>query len=98
MVATAGRGPWGPNGRPYVRLLEPLLEAIASDDIRLDTQLAASAVSGLASAASQGCPHGQAAGELLIGIDLLGRLMRRGWSLSPLTGEHWGALDLESYV
>jgi hypothetical protein len=65
MVATAGYGPWGPNGRPRVRLLEPLPEAIASDDVRLDTQLTAPAVPGLASAASQGCAHGQAAGELL---------------------------------
>jgi hypothetical protein len=68
MVATAGLGPWGTNGRPHVRLLEPLPEAIASNDIRLETQLAAPAVPGLASAASPGCPHGRAAGELLDAI------------------------------
>ena len=65
MVATAGCGPWGPNGRPRVRLLDPLPEAIASDDLRLDTQLAAPAVPGLDSAASVGCAHVQEAGELL---------------------------------
>ena len=65
MVATAGYGPWGPNARPRVRLLDPLPEAITSDDIRLDTQLAAPAVPGLDAAASVGCAHGQEAGELL---------------------------------
>lgn len=30
----------------------------------------------------------------LIGIDLFCRSVRRGWSLSPLAGEHWAALDL----
>lgn len=65
MVATAGRGPWGSAGRPHVRLLDPLPEAIASDVIRLDTQLAAPAVPGLYAAASEDCAHGQAAAELL---------------------------------
>jgi hypothetical protein len=41
MVATAGRGPWDQNGRPYVRLLEPLNDAIASHELRLDAELAA---------------------------------------------------------
>jgi hypothetical protein len=65
MVASAAYGPWGPNGRPRVRLLDPLPEAMASDDIRLDTQLAAPAVPGLDAAASVGCAHGQEAGGLL---------------------------------
>lgn len=65
MVASAGYGPWGPNGRPRVRLLDPLPEAIASNDIRLDTQLAAPAVPGLDAAASVACADGQEAGELL---------------------------------
>ncbi|MGH3275223.1 MAG: hypothetical protein ACRDNZ_12980, partial [Streptosporangiaceae bacterium] len=68
MVASAGYGPWDPNGRPRVRLLDPLPEAIASDDIRLDTQLAATAVPGLDAAACAACAHGQEAGELLDAI------------------------------
>jgi hypothetical protein len=68
MVASAGYGPWVPNGRPRVRLLGPLPQAIASDDIRLDTQLAAPAVPGLDAAASVDCAHGQESGVLLAAV------------------------------
>lgn len=68
MIATAGRGPWGPNGRPYIRLPQPLEKAIADDDIRLDPELTAPAIPGLATAAAAPCPHGRPAATLLDAI------------------------------
>lgn len=68
MVATAGRGPWDQNGRPYVRLLEPLNDAIADDELRLDAELAAPAIPGLASAAASGRGQNHAAADLFEAI------------------------------
>jgi energy-coupling factor transporter ATP-binding protein EcfA2 len=68
MIATAGMGPWGPNGRPRVSLTAPLENAIADDDLRIDTELAAPAIPGLATAADTPCTHGQAAAVLLEAI------------------------------
>lgn len=68
MIATAGRGPWGPNGRPLIRLTQPLEHAIVDDEFRLDPELAAPAIPGLATAAACPCGHGRSAADLLSGI------------------------------
>jgi len=68
MVATAGRGPWDQNGRPYVRLLEPLNDTITSDDLRLDAELAAPAIPSLACAAASDHPQSHAAADLFEAI------------------------------
>ncbi|WEO94653.1 hypothetical protein A6P39_011915 [Streptomyces sp. FXJ1.172] len=68
LIATAGFGPRGPNGRPHLRLVEPLEDTIADDQFRLDSELAAPAIPGLAAAAASPCSHGQAAARLFEAI------------------------------
>jgi len=63
MIATSGLGLGDGGSRQHIRLPEPFTDAIASDEFRLDTELAAPAIPGLA--AASGSQRHPAAAELL---------------------------------